>query len=61
MTSRIPVSTPDASAPLPVFSQAVKSRGMVYVSGDIGLDPKSWKLVEGGKQNISPLRDETAY
>lgn len=48
MSTRIAVSTPSASAPLPVFSQAVKSRGMVYVSGNIGLDPASWKLVEGG-------------
>lgn len=60
MTSRVAVSTPGASAPLPVFSQAVKSRGMVYVSGNIGLDPTSWKLVEGGikAQTVSEQLDD---
>jgi len=42
------VKTPNAPAPLPVFSQAVKANGMVFVSGNIGLDPITWKLVEGG-------------
>ncbi|KAF8518826.1 Endoribonuclease L-PSP [Hysterangium stoloniferum] len=41
------ISTPNANPPLPVFSQAVISRGMVYVSGNIGCD-KDFKLVEGG-------------
>jgi len=34
---------------LPVFSQAVISKGYVYVSGNIGCD-KEFKLVEGGVQ-----------
>jgi len=37
-------------APLPVgpYSQAIKAQGMVYVSGCLGIDPQSQKLVEGG-------------
>jgi len=42
------VKTPHSPAPLPVFSQAIKANGMVFVSGNIGLDPVTWKLVEGG-------------
>ncbi|KAF5368331.1 hypothetical protein D9758_002154 [Tetrapyrgos nigripes] len=41
------VHTEDANPVLPVFSQAVISRGYVYVSGNIGCD-KNFKLVEGG-------------
>jgi len=35
--------------PFPVmpFSAAVKSNGMVYLSGNIGMDPKTNKIVEG--------------
>ncbi|KAK1757289.1 putative letm1-like protein [Echria macrotheca] len=36
-----------APKPLPQFSQAVKYNGMVYCSGNIGLDPVSWKVVDG--------------
>ena len=43
------VSTADAIPPLPFFSQAVISRGYVYVSGNIGCT-KDFKLVEGGAQ-----------
>ncbi|KAH8668894.1 Endoribonuclease L-PSP/chorismate mutase-like protein [Xylariales sp. PMI_506] len=42
------VSTTKAPKPLPQFSQAVKYNGMVYCSGNIGLDAESFKLVEGG-------------
>ncbi|KAI0047503.1 Endoribonuclease L-PSP [Auriscalpium vulgare] len=41
------VHTTDAVPALPVFSQAVVSRGYVYVSGNIGCD-KDVKIVEGG-------------
>ena len=60
------VSTKKAPAPLPQFSQAVKYNGMVYCSGSIGLDPSSWKSVEGtvkdrtrqALQNLSAVLDE---
>ena len=44
------VRAPDAVPPLPVFSQAVISKGHVYVSGNIGCAPGSQSLVEGGVQ-----------
>jgi len=46
------ISTPDALPPLPTFSQAVISKGHVYVSGNIGfdelIDATHFKLAEGG-------------
>lgn len=42
------VKTTNAPKPLPVFSQAVKANGMVFCSGNIGLDKDTWTLVEGG-------------
>ncbi|KIW16899.1 hypothetical protein PV08_04089 [Exophiala spinifera] len=41
------VSTANAPAPVSNFSQARIWNGMVFCSGDIGLDPKSGQLVEG--------------
>jgi 2-iminobutanoate/2-iminopropanoate deaminase len=41
------VSTSKAPKPLPQFSQAVKYNGMVYCSGNVGLDPETWKTVDG--------------
>lgn len=41
------VLTAAAPKPLPQFSQALKYNGMVYCSGNIGLDPKTFKAVEG--------------
>ncbi|ROW07263.1 hypothetical protein VMCG_03893 [Cytospora schulzeri] len=41
------VLTENAPKPLPQFSQAVKYNGMVYCSGNIGIDPKTSKAVEG--------------
>ncbi|HEX4752714.1 MAG TPA: Rid family detoxifying hydrolase, partial [Solirubrobacterales bacterium] len=35
------------------YSQAITHAGLVYVSGQIGLDPKSGKLVEGGIEQQS--------
>jgi len=45
--NRIFVFTPDAVPPLPVFSQAVISKGHVYASGNIGCD-KNFKIADGG-------------
>lgn len=41
------VFTEKAPKPLPQFSQAVKFNGMVYCSGNIGIDPKTAQLVDG--------------
>ncbi|KAK6087101.1 hypothetical protein SCUP234_02194 [Seiridium cupressi] len=42
------VYTDKAPKPLPQFSQAVKYNGTVYCSGNIGFDPATFQLVEGG-------------
>ncbi|KAI1259689.1 L-psp endoribonuclease family protein [Xylariaceae sp. FL1019] len=44
------VSTTKSPAPLPQFSQAIKYGGMAYCSGNIGKDPETRKLAEGGIQ-----------
>ena len=41
------ISTPDAPAAIGTYSQAVRCADTVYLSGQIGLDPASMKLVEG--------------
>lgn len=43
-----PVSTPHAPAAIGPYSQAVEQGGVVYCSGQIGLDPASGRLVAGG-------------
>lgn len=42
------IYTPSAPEPIGPYSQAVIANGMVYTSGQIGIDPKTNKLVEGG-------------
>ncbi|MGH8560294.1 MAG: RidA family protein [Methylococcales bacterium] len=42
------ISTPDAPKAIGAYSQAVKIDNIVYLSGQIPLDPKSMILVEGG-------------
>ena len=42
------ISTSNAPIPIAPYSQAVKSKGMIYVAGQIGLSPVDRKLVEGG-------------
>ncbi|HEY5763100.1 MAG TPA: RidA family protein [Rhodocyclaceae bacterium] len=41
------VSTPDAPAAIGPYSQAVRVGDTVYLSGQIGLDPKTMEMVEG--------------
>ncbi len=47
MEKRI-VSTEDAPAAVGPYSQAVIAGNLVYTAGQLGLDPKSGRLVEGG-------------
>ncbi|HEX3061158.1 MAG TPA: RidA family protein [Usitatibacter sp.] len=42
-----PISTPDAPAAIGTYSQAVRAGDTVYLSGQIPLDPKTMKVVEG--------------
>jgi len=45
---RSPVSTADAPAAVGPYSQAVRSGGLLFCSGQIPLDPVSGELVDGG-------------
>ena len=44
---RTPVSTPHAPQAIGTYSQAIKVRGTVYLSGQIPLDPATGELVSG--------------
>lgn len=47
------ISTPDAPAAIGTYSQAVKVGDTVYLSGQIGLDPKTMQMVEGVDAQIT--------
>lgn len=42
------ISTPEAPAAIGPYSQAIKSRGMTFISGQIPLDPATMTLVGEG-------------
>jgi reactive intermediate/imine deaminase len=42
-----PISTPEAPAAIGTYSQAVRAGDTVYLSGQIPLDPKTMKIVDG--------------
>jgi 2-iminobutanoate/2-iminopropanoate deaminase len=42
------VKTDKAPVPIAPYSQGVKANGMLYVAGQIGLNPETRKLAEGG-------------
>jgi 2-iminobutanoate/2-iminopropanoate deaminase len=42
------ISTASAPAAVGPYSQAVEANGLLFVSGQIGLDPATGQLVEGG-------------
>jgi 2-iminobutanoate/2-iminopropanoate deaminase len=48
-----PVYTKSAPAPIGPYSQATVANGMLFISGQIGLDPKTGEFVLGG------LREQT--
>ena len=48
MDTIIKISTANASAAIGPYSQAVEAKGFVYLSGQLGIDSNSGKLVEGG-------------
>jgi reactive intermediate/imine deaminase len=41
------IATPDAPAALGPYSQAIRAGHSVYLSGQLGLDPKTGNLVDG--------------
>lgn len=42
-----PVRTDEAPGAIGPYTQAIETEGLVYSSGQIGLDPKTGELVEG--------------
>jgi reactive intermediate/imine deaminase len=47
MTTRQTIQSPDAPAAIGPYSQAIRVGSIVYLSGQIGLDPRTGQLVEG--------------
>ena len=45
------INTANAPAPIGPYSQAVASNGMLYISGQIPLDPSTMELVSSGIQD----------
>lgn len=62
MTERKRVHTDDAPAAIGPYSQAIVSGGMVFTAGQIGLDPSTGDMVEGGveAQAVRALENLTA-
>ena len=48
MSEKTVISTPDAPAPMPVFSQGVRKGGILQVSGQGSVDPASGEFVFTG-------------
>ena len=46
--SKTAVSSPELAPPVGPFSQAIKVGGFLYFSGQVGQDPATGKVVEGG-------------
>src|SRR5690349_22334431 len=46
--NRRAIETGDAPEPIGPYSQAVVANGVLYVSGQVPLDPASGELIEGG-------------
>jgi reactive intermediate/imine deaminase len=46
------IQTPDAPAAIGTYSQAIRVKDTVYLSGQIGLDPSTMQMVEGIEEQI---------
>ena len=46
--SKITITSPGLAPPVGPFSQAVEAGGFIYFSGQVGQDPATGKVVEGG-------------
>ena len=46
--NKIAVTSPEIAPPVGPFSQAIEVGGFLYVSGHVGQDPATGKVVEGG-------------
>jgi 2-iminobutanoate/2-iminopropanoate deaminase len=63
------ISTTEAPKALATYSQAVEINGMLFISGQIAIDPSTGKLVDGGiteqtqqvMKNIGAILKEAGY
>lgn len=63
------IATPNAPAAIGPYSQAVEANGMLFVSGQIPIDPTSGKMIEGDiaaqtqrvMENIQAILDAAGY
>ena len=46
--SKTAITSPELTPPVGPFSQAIKVGGFIYFSGQVGQDPATGKVVEGG-------------
>ena len=46
--NKIAITSPELSPPIGPFSQAIRVDGFIYFSGQVGQDPATGKVVEGG-------------
>ena len=46
--SKTAITSPELTAPVGPFSQAIKVGGFIYFSGQVGQDPTTGKLMAGG-------------
>jgi 2-iminobutanoate/2-iminopropanoate deaminase len=46
--SKTTITSPELAPPVGPFSQAIDAGGFIYVSGQVGQDPTTGKLVAGG-------------
>lgn len=49
------VRTEKAPAPVGPYSQAVEVNGFLFISGQIGINPETGKLVEGFKEQVKQI------
>ena len=63
------IHTNNAPAAIGPYSQAIETNGMLFISGQVAIDPRSGKVVEGGifeqteqvMKNIGAILEEAGY
>ncbi|HWA13859.1 MAG TPA: RidA family protein [Burkholderiales bacterium] len=50
--TKLPIQTPEAPQAIGTYSQAIRAGATVYLSGQIGLDPATMKVVDGIEAQI---------
>ena len=55
--SKAVISTPHAPSAIGTYSQAVRCGDTIYLSGQIGLDPKTMQLVDGIEAQVKRVFD----